>query len=218
MAAAKKTIRKKPATRRKAEPKKDHIEKAIDLIKWVDNPFKLFAVILLSITFFVGYFAWDSRQVILHAISESNSMPKIKDHEHLMPLANALMRDIDAETILIYSTNLATNSRTSVVALGKTGRNAELEGTMTGLFTSNAPHNQAVISMLSGEVACDDLVVSSKTSEWEARQGVKYVCRGSVPPEVGKFAGYMTVGFKEAPKDLMSIKTRITFTNNQMAK
>jgi len=38
------------------------VDKAIDLIKWVDTPFKLFEVILLASIFFFGYFAWDSRK------------------------------------------------------------------------------------------------------------------------------------------------------------
>ena len=35
---------------------------------------------------------------------------------------------------------------------------------------------------------------------------------------LGKFAGYTAVGFAEAPKDLTAVKTRINFTNTQMAK
>jgi hypothetical protein len=43
----------------KAEAKKDDsaLGKVIGLIEWVDNPFKLFTVILLSFLFFAGYFA-----------------------------------------------------------------------------------------------------------------------------------------------------------------
>ena len=50
----------------KTETKKDDsaLGKVIGLIEWVDNPFKLFTVILLSFLAFAGYFAWDSRQVI----------------------------------------------------------------------------------------------------------------------------------------------------------
>jgi hypothetical protein len=35
---------------------------------------------------------------------------------------------------------------------------------------------------------------------------------------MGKFAGYTAVGFAEAPRDLIAVKTRINFTNTQMAK
>lgn len=225
---AKKVIKKKPPIKKtniktranssKANAQSLSIDKVIDLIKWVDNPFKLLTVILLSTFAFTGYFAWDSRQVILHAIYSSNEMPKVKDQDKLIPLAKALMKDIDAITVVVNSTNLATNSRTTILALSKDGREESLEGVNASLFSASPERNRAVVGMLSGEVFCEDFVPSSKVGEWQVKHGAKYVCRGSIPPEMGKFAGYTAVGFAEAPKDLIAVKTRINFTNTQMAK
>jgi hypothetical protein len=219
----KKTTKRKPQPKTRANSSKANaqslsIDKVIDLIKWVDNPFKLLTVILLSTFAFTGYFAWDSRQVILHAIYSSNEMPKVKDQDKLIPLAKALMKDTDAVTVVVNSTNLATNSRTTILALSKDGREESLEGTNSSLFATSPERNKAVVSMLSGEVFCEDFVPSSKVGEWQIKHGAKYVCRGSIPPEMGKFAGYTAVGFAEAPKDLTAVKTRINFTNTQMAK
>jgi hypothetical protein len=225
---AKKAIKKKPPIKRtniktransfKANAQSLSIDNVIDLIKWVDNPFKLLTVILLSTFAFTGYFAWDSRQVILHAIYASNEMPKVKDQDKLIPLAKALMKDVDAVTVVVNSTNLATNSRTTILALSKDGKEEHLEGVNASLFSASPERNKAVVAMLNGEVFCEDFVPSSKVGEWQAKHGVKYLCRGSIPPEMGKFAGYTAVGFTEAPKDLIAIKTRINFTNTQMAK
>jgi len=65
----------------KPEAKKDDsaLGKVIGLIEWVDNPFKLFTVILLSFLFFAGYFAWDSRTVILNAITSSSHQLQLKE-------------------------------------------------------------------------------------------------------------------------------------------
>ena len=228
MAATKKTIKKKsvikktpPKTRAnssKANNQSLSIDKVIDLIKWVDNPFKLLTVILLSTFAFTGYFAWDSRQVILHAIYANNEMPKVKDQEQIIPLAKALMKDTDAVTVVVNSTNLATNSRTTILALSKDGREESLEGVNSSLFAASPERNRAVIGMLSGEVFCEDFVPSSKVGEWQVKHGAKYVCRGSIPPEMGKFAGYTAVGFAEMPRDLIAVKTRINFTTTQMGK
>jgi len=62
---------------------------------------------------------------------------------------------------------------------------------------------------MNGEVFCDKLEVSGKTSEWEAKSGVKFVCRGGIPPEMGQFEGYISVGFSVEPQDLGVVKTRI---------
>lgn len=57
--AAVKRSRPKPAPEHKPEPKPEpknqtNVDKIIGLIEWVDNPFKLFTVILLSFLFFCG--------------------------------------------------------------------------------------------------------------------------------------------------------------------
>ena len=223
MVTARKTTRKAPIKKvptRKASVNTQavSIDKIIDLIKWVDNPFKLLTVILLSTFAFTGYFAWDSRQVILHAIYANNEMPKVKDQDKLIPLAKALMKDTDAATVVVNSTNLATNSRTTILAISNNGREEKLEGVNASLFSASPERNKAVVAMLSGEVFCEEFVPSSKVGEWQVKNNVKYVCRGSIPPEMGKFAGYTAVGFTEAPKDLVAVKTRINFTNTQMAK
>lgn len=115
---------------------RDMTDKILDLIKWVDNPFKLVSVILLSTIVFTGYFAWDSRQVILAAIKSSNSMPQLKEHEQLLPLANNLVKEVNAVGVVVNKVNLATNSRTTVLAIANGERNHKLEGLTVSLFAA----------------------------------------------------------------------------------
>lgn len=217
--AVKRAVARKPVV--KAAPKavpRDMTDKILDLIKWVDNPFKLVSVILLSTIAFAGYFAWDSRQVILAAIKSSNSMPQIKDHEQLLPLANSLVKDVNAVGILVHKVNLATNSRTTVLAIANGERNHKLEGLTVSLFAASPARNADVISMLNNEVACHYFESSSPVGEWAKSVGVTYMCRASIPNEIGKFAGYIAVGFKEAPRDLTAVKTRIILAATEMDK
>ena len=83
-------VKAEPKPEPKAAPKQlTNVDKVIGLIQWVDNPFKLFTVILLSFLFFAGYFAWDSRQVILHAITTQDKMPQLAKQEDLIPPGEA---------------------------------------------------------------------------------------------------------------------------------
>ena len=217
--AVKRAVARKPVV--KAAPKtapRDMTDKILDLIKWVDNPFKLVSVILLSTIAFAGYFAWDSRQVILAAIKSSNSMPQIKDHEQLLPLANALVKDTNAVGLIVNKVNLATNSRTTVLAIANGERNHKLEGVTVSLFAASPDRNTAVISMLNNEVSCSNFIPSSAVGDWAKSVGVTYACRASIPNEIGKFAGYVTVGFKEEPRDLISVKTRMILAATEMDK
>jgi hypothetical protein len=205
----------------KAEAKKDDsaLGKVIGLIEWVDNPFKLFTVILLSFLFFAGYFAWDSRQVILHAITTQDKMPQLAKQEALLAPARSLMKDLDGLVILVHKANLTTNSRTTVLALNSDGsREKAMEGTVTSLFNASADRNAAMVAMLNNEVLCEDFSPSSKVGEWGVKQGVKFMCRGSIPPDMGKFAGYVAIGFKEKPEDIAALKTRINLAATDMSE
>lgn len=221
MAVAKKVAVKRAPVKRtvsRAVAKQDMTDKILDLIKWVDNPFKLLSVILLSTFAFLGYLTWDSRQVILAAISNSNTMPQLKTHEQLIPIANSLVKDVNAVGLIIHKVNLATNSRTTILAMANGERNHKLEGMTVSLFAASPARNAAVISMLNNEVACNDFMPSSVIGEWAKSVGVTYACRASIPNEIGRFAGYVTVGFKTEPKDLTSVKTRMILATSEMDK
>jgi hypothetical protein len=216
-------VKAEPKPEPKPEPKsapkqQTNVDKVIGLIQWVDNPFKLFTVILLSFLFFAGYFAWDSRQVILHAITTQDKMPQLAKQEDLIPPAQSLLKDVDALIVLVHKANLSTNSRTTVLALNADGtREKKVEGTVTSLFSASADRNAAMVAMLNGEVICEEFNPSSKVGEWGAKQGVKFMCRGSIPPDLGKFAGYVAIGFKDKVEDISALKTRINLAATDMA-
>lgn len=220
VAAVKRSIpRPKSAPAPKPEPKNQtNVDKIIGLIEWVDNPFKLFTVILLSFLFFAGYFAWDSRQVILQAITTQDKMPQLAKQEDLIAPAQSLMKDVDGLILLVHKANLASNSRTTVLALNADGtREKKIEGTVTSLFNASADRNSAMVAMLNGEVLCEEFNPSSKVGEWGVKQGVKFMCRGSIPPDMGKFAGYVAIGFKDKIEDIAALKTRINLAATDMA-
>ena len=208
---------KAEAPKVEAAKSSDALGKVIGLIEWVDSPFKLFTVILLSFLAFAGYFAWDSRQVILQAIQSQDKMPQIAKQESLVPVAQSLMKDLDAIIVVVNKANLVTNSRTTILAMGPNGREKTIEGTVTSLFNASVERNQAMVAMLNGEVLCEKFDGSSKVGEWGVKNGVVFMCRGSIPPEVGKFAGYIAVGFKEKPEDITAAKTRINLASTEMS-
>ena len=195
------------------------LDKAIDLIKWVDTPFKLFEVILLASVFFFGYFAWDSRTVILNAITQSSKVTNLKEVNHLIPVAVSLQKDLDAVSIIIHKASLVTNTRTTMLAFGPKGRDNTLDGLNSSLFNKDPVRNAAIIGMLNGEVVCDKLeATTGKSSEWEIKQGATFICRGGIPPEVGDFDGYVSVGFKTEPTELSVVKTRINLATSEMSQ
>lgn len=207
-----------PAPKPVEPPKTDAIGRVTDLIKWVDSPFKLFTVILLSFLAFAGYFAWDSRQVILQAIQNQDHMPQLVKQDDLVDPAKSLLKDVDGLIVLVHKANLATNSRTTVLAMNADGsREKKVEGTITSLFNASSDRNAAMVAMLNNEVICEEFNPSSKVGEWGSKQGVKFMCRGSIPPDPGKFAGYIAIGFAAKPEDISALKTRINLAATDMS-
>ena len=99
----------------------NYVDKAIDLIKWVDTPFKLLEVVILVTLFGLGYFAWDSRQVILNTITSHDKLPQLREREIMVPIAEAMQKDLESTTVVVHKVNLVTNSRTTMFALSEKG-------------------------------------------------------------------------------------------------
>ena len=194
------------------------LDKAIDLIKWVDTPFKLFEVILLASIFFFGYFAWDSRTVILNAITQSSKITNLKEVNHLVPVTESLQKDLEATTVIVHKASLNVNTRKTMLAFGPKGRDNSLDGLNSSLFSKDQSRNAGIIGMLNGEIVCDKISVLDKSSEWESKQGVTFICRGGIPPEIGDFDGYIAVGWRKEPIDIAVIKTRINLASSEMSQ
>jgi hypothetical protein len=194
------------------------MDKAIDLIKWVDTPFKLFEVILLASVFFFGYFAWDSRTVILNAITQSSKITNLKEVNHLVPVTESLQKDLEATTVIVHKASLNVNTRKTMLAFGPKGRDNSLDGLNSSLFSKDQSRNAGIIGMLNGEIVCDKISVLDKSSEWESKQGVTFICRGGIPPEIGDFDGYVAVGWRKEPSDIAVIKTRINLASSEMSQ
>lgn len=194
------------------------VDKVIGLIKWVDNPFKLFTVLIIATFSFVGFFAWESREVIKSAFTANDKLASLKSEADLLDISTALIKEAGGEVVVVHQANLMINKRTTVLAADKNGRNKSVEGTVTSIFNESPGRNKAVVAMLNGEVLCEDFKASSKVGEWFVNNGVTYVCRGSIPPEIGKLVGYISVGFKQKPDDINSVKVILNQAASKMVR
>jgi hypothetical protein len=156
--------------------------------------------------------------VILNAITNAKHEAQLAEPKVLEQIAQSLQKDLEAQTVVVHRVSLVVNGRTTLLAFGPRSRDNSLDGFNSTLFRKEPQHNAAVLAMLNGEVFCDKLDVGGKASEWEAKSGVKYICRGGIPPEMGSFEGYISVGFAAEPQDLGTVKTRINLAATEMAK
>jgi hypothetical protein len=154
----------------------------------------------------------------LNAITQSSHITNLKEVNHLTPVAESLLKDLEATTVIVHKATLNVNTRKTMLAYGPKGRDNSLDGLNSSLFSKDQSRNAAIIGMLNGEVVCDKISVLDKSSEWESKQGVTFICRGGIPPEIGDFDGYVAVGWKKEPSDLTVVKTRINLASSEMSQ
>jgi len=128
---AKKPVAKKAPVKRTVKavkPPNNLLGVAVDLIKYVDSPFKLVAVIVLTLVLGVAALVWDSRVVILNAITNSKHETQLKEPQVLEQIAHALQKDLDAQTVLVHKISLVVNGRTTLLAYNPRSRDNTLDG------------------------------------------------------------------------------------------
>jgi hypothetical protein len=175
----------------------------IDKVLWyVDSPFKLFAIILMAVFAFAGYFFWQNQEFLLGAYKEQKKLPAIAE-DRVEDAAAHLFKHTDAAVVAIFKVNPIFGTRVLYRAYTKDGRDKTHEGLDVGLFTTNAANNRDVVALMAGEIPCSAYkTAQSEIGLWYIEKGVVYGCRVSVPPEQGKFVGQITAGWKEEPPDV----------------
>ena len=172
------------------------------VLGYVDSPFKLFAIILMAVFTFVGYFLWQNQEFMIGAYKEQKKLPTIAE-DRVEDVAAHLFKHTGAAVVAIFKVNPIFGTRVLHRAYTKDGRDKTHEGLDVGLFTTNAANNRDVVALMAGEVPCGQYkTAQSEIGLWYIEKGVVFGCRISVPPEQGKFVGQITVGWKEEPPDI----------------
>ncbi len=185
-----------------SEEKINHNSLIDKVLSYVDSPFKLFAVLLMAIFAFVGYFVWQNQAFLIGAYKEQQKLPSIAE-DRVEDAAAHLFRNTDATVVAIFKVNPMFGTRVLHRAYTKQGREKAHEGLDVGLFTSNIANNRDVVALMAGEIPCSHYkTAQSEIGLWYMEKGMTYGCRVGVPPEPGKLVGQITVGWKEEPPDV----------------
>lgn len=172
------------------------------VLGYVNSPFRLFAIVIMAVLTFVGYFIWQNQAFLIGAYKEQQKLPTIAE-DRVEDAATHLFKNTDAVVVAIFKVNPIFGHRVLYRAYTKQGREKDLEGLDIGLFTANVANNRDVVAMMAGEIPCGHYkTAQSEIGLWYIEKGMAYGCRISVPPEQGKFVGQITVGWKEEPPDV----------------
>lgn len=188
------------------------------VLSYVDSPFKLFAVLVMGVVAFAGYFLWQNQSFMLDAYKESKKLPEINT-SRADDVGSLLMKKTGATVVAVFKVNPLFNSRTLYRAYTKDGRDKSIEDIDVGLFSQNASNNADVVKLMTNEIPCGEYrYAQSEIGLWYLEKGVTYTCRVSVPPDSHRFVGQVTAGWTEQPKNLEQTKFMLEIASAMLTK
>jgi len=188
------------------------------VLSYVDSPFKLFALILMAVFAFSGYFLWQNQAFLFDAYKENKKLPTIAE-DRVEDVAAHLFKNSDATVVAIFKVNPLFGTRTLFRAYTREGRDKTHDGLDVGLFTQSVANNHDVIALMANEIPCGEYArPQSEIGLWYIDKGVTFGCRVSVPPEQGRFVGQITVGWDKEPKDLNKAISMLQIASSMLSR
>lgn len=188
------------------------------VLGYVDSPFKLFAILIMGVVAFAGYFLWQNQTFMMDAYKESKKLPEINT-ARTDEASAILFKHTGAAVVAIFKVNPLFNSRVLYRAYTKDGRDKSIEDIDVGLFTHSAPNNSDVVKLMTNEIPCGEYrYAQSEVGLWYIEKGVTFTCRVSVPPDSPRFVGQVTVGWPQQPEDLEQAKFMLEIASTMLTK
>jgi hypothetical protein len=197
---------------------KDQLSLVDKVLDYVSSPFRLFAMVLMAVLTFAGYFVYTNQDLLIGAYKESKKIPTIAE-DRVEDAAAHLFKQSGALVVAVFKVNSMFGTRVLHRAYTKNGRDKTNDGLDVGLFTQNASNNADVVKLMASEIPCGPyLTAQSEMGLWYIAKGVAYTCRISVPPEPGRFVGQITVGWATEPPDLEQSKAMLQIAATMLSR
>jgi hypothetical protein len=188
------------------------------VLTYVDSPFKLFAILIMGVVAFTGYFLWQNQEFMFDAYKESKKLPEINT-SRADDASSMLLKKTGATVVAVFKVNPLFNSRVLYRAYTKDGRDKTIEDIDVGLFSQNTSNNSDVVKLMTNEIPCGEYrYAQSEVGLWYLEKGVGYTCRVSVPPDSHRFVGQITVGWAEQPQNLDQIRFMLEIASAMLTK
>ena len=188
------------------------------VLAYVSSPFRLFAMVLMAVLTFAGYFVYANQDLLIGAYKESKKIPSIAE-DRVEDAAAHLFKQTGALVVAVFKVNAMFGTRIVHRAYTKNGRDRTNDNLDVLLFSPNASNNADVVRLMASEIPCGEYkAAQSEMGLWYIAKGVAYTCRIAVPPEPGRFVGQITVGWAEKPIDEEQTKAMLQIAATMLSR
>ena len=188
------------------------------VLAFVTSPFRLFALVLMAVLTFAGYFVYTNQDLLIGAYKESKKIPTIAE-DRVEDAAAHLFKQTGALVVAVFKVNAMFGTRIVHRAYTKNGRDRTNDNLDVLLFSPNASNNADVVRLMASEIPCGEYkAAQSEMGLWYIAKGVAYTCRIAVPPEPGRFVGQITVGWAAEPEDMDSARAMLQIAATMLSR
>ena len=188
------------------------------ILAYVSSPFRLFAMVLMAVLTFAGYFVYTNQDLLIGAYKESKKIPSIAE-DRVEDAAAHLFKQTGALVVAVFKVNSMFGTRIVHRAYTKNGRDRTNDNLDVLLFSPNASNNADVVRLMASEIPCGEYkAAQSEMGLWYIAKGVAYTCRIAVPPEPGRFVGQITVGWATQPEDMDSTRAMLQIAATMLSR
>lgn len=164
------------------------------LLAFMDRPWKAVTVLVFVIVLGIGYAVWEKRAEIAEAILTRTVTPRLQP-ERFQAVALELLRETDADAVMLIGGDLNKNSATNISGYDREGRPwLSMTGARPILF--NDFPVAWLIRFLAGQVICLDLSDGGDEMQAEMRLGIRRTCLAPIPPYENILVGGLWAGWK----------------------
>jgi hypothetical protein len=188
------------------------------VLAFVTSPFRLFALVLMAVLTFAGYFVYTNQDLLIGAYKESKKIPSIAE-DRVEDAAAHLFKQSGAIVVAVFKVNPMFGTRIVHRAYTREGREKAMDGLDVGLFSANQSNNLDITKLLVNEIPCGEYTsAQSEMGIWYIEKGVGYTCRISVQPEAGRFVGQITVGWASPPDNAEKTRAMLQIAAGMLAR
>jgi hypothetical protein len=193
----------------------NNLNKIIDILKLIDTPKKLVVLIILITFLIFAHTTWENRFRITDKLVQSFGSLHI-DEKKIDLEAKGLLKELNAESVSVWSVNPEKNIRTLLYRSTKNGIDSSSIGMSNVLFRVKSDSINPVVNLINSRSVC---LPASDEEELKPMAGVTFACIVAIPPAyVDGFIGILIVGFKTTPTHQDHIILRMKQTSYSLTK
>lgn len=187
-----------------------HLSVAAKIIAWLSLK-KVFLLGLTALGGIVMYTAYEQRSQVIEVFAKNGPKTNFTVSTVLQDRIKAtVMTNPLITTVTVLAADLKLNERDIVYRFSDSAVANELwekqfkeRGTRQPIFTKDPENNAQMVSVVNGEFTCHSFAKTlNQNLVPEAAKITPVICRVSLPPYYGDFAGYLTLSLSRVPTEV----------------